>query len=129
MNDDVDLDIALGLDEAYADWKPIAEERDLLWALEQDQINAEFRALEHDAYLDDMASGADLSTYRAYLRSRTWKVRAARAKRWGYCQRCGAESPTLDAHHVTYERLGAERPSDLIALCRSCHQQIHGGSR
>lgn len=125
-NDDLELDIALGLEEAYHAWRPIARERDYRWADEQDQISDHFKYLEHEAYLDDMDSGADLSTYRAYLQSRVWKVRAARAKRWGFCQRCGAESPTLDAHHLTYERLGAERPSDLIALCRRCHQQEHG---
>lgn len=40
------------------------------------------------------------------------------------CQRCKEKLPpgALDVHHLTYERLGNERPSDLQVLCRSkCH--------
>lgn len=32
----------------------------------------------------------------------------------------------LDVHHLTYARFGgAELPSDLMALCRTCHREVH----
>jgi 5-methylcytosine-specific restriction endonuclease McrA len=42
-------------------------------------------------------------------------------KRGNCCQQCGKERKTLHLHHVTYERLGNERDSDLILLCAGCH--------
>lgn len=63
--------------------------------------------------------------YYLYIRSRVWKARAdAARKRAGYrCQVCGERRP-LDVHHNTYERLGHEKPRDLIAVCRACHWLI-----
>ena len=40
------------------------------------------------------------------------------------CELCYT-SGRLEAHHRTYERYGEELVSDLIALCRSCHQHFH----
>jgi hypothetical protein len=40
------------------------------------------------------------------------------------CELCYA-SGRLEAHHRTYERYAEELLSDLIALCRSCHQRFH----
>jgi len=31
----------------------------------------------------------------------------------------------LEVHHRTYERVGAERPADVIALCKACHEKHH----
>lgn len=130
MNDDVEIDLeihtAQTLEEAYGEWRPIAADRDSEWAWEQGCIVQEFDARESEAILDDLESCVDFSNYWAYLKSRTWSVRAARAKRWGCCARCGKDTPKLDAHHKTYERLGRERPSDLEALCRTCHRETHG---
>lgn len=28
-------------------------------------------------------------------------------------------------HHLTYERLGCEWLTDLVALCKDCHEQEH----
>jgi len=57
-----------------------------------------------------------------YLRSDHWQeVRRKKLKQAGYkCEACG-QKVKLDIHHLTYERLGKERLSDLQALCRSCH--------
>lgn len=30
-----------------------------------------------------------------------------------------------DLHHRTYARLGAEQDSDLIPMCRRCHDRLH----
>jgi len=32
----------------------------------------------------------------------------------------------LEVHHLTYERLGRERPDDLLVLCERCHSLEHG---
>lgn len=34
------------------------------------------------------------------------------------------EMQRLEVHHRTYERLGAERDTDLVALCWCCHDEI-----
>jgi hypothetical protein len=38
--------------------------------------------------------------------------------------RCG--NVATEVHHLTYERVGNELLSDLIALCRECHSKSHG---
>lgn len=60
--------------------------------------------------------------YYRYLRSEAWKrVRAgALARTQGLCAAC--PSPATEVHHLTYVRLGAELPSDVIALCDACHR-------
>lgn len=40
------------------------------------------------------------------------------------CAACGGASQ-IDVHHLTYQHLGAERDSELVALCRGCHDQAH----
>lgn len=61
-----------------------------------------------------------------YLRSEHWKTvsAAARARADHRCEECG-HGGRLDVHHLTYERLGAEDPADLRALCRTCHDRAH----
>ncbi len=60
--------------------------------------------------------------FEEYRLTPEWRSRRNRVLlRAGYkcelCYLCGQ----LDVHHRTYERYGEESPSDLIALCRSCH--------
>lgn len=65
--------------------------------------------------------------YQKYLRTRHWgdlRLRVVRRSR-GRCEQCDVKGP-LEVHHLTYERRGHERMSDLIALCRSCHEAVHG---
>lgn len=64
--------------------------------------------------------------YKAYIKSAAWKARSeACIARAGFrCQACGKarkDGVTLQAHHLTYIRLGKEQPSDLMCLCKSCH--------
>ncbi len=65
--------------------------------------------------------------YAGYIRSPEWRDKALvlKARAGWQCQKCGraASEMTLDVHHLTYERLGHERPDDLIVLCRSCHER------
>lgn len=64
-----------------------------------------------------------LDTYRAHIKSAKWrrirklKLDAAH----GQCQKCGSWHGRREVHHLTYDRLGDERPEDLIVLCGDCH--------
>ena len=66
------------------------------------------------------------TVYTQTMESPAWRRRRALAlRRSGHrCQRCGT-AVQLDVHHVTYTRLGHERPGDLRVLCRSCHDREH----
>jgi len=80
------------------------------------------------AMLTNMAEVACLRKlpYDKYLQTRHWrtKVREALDRADHRCQLCGSED-RLCVHHNTYERLGCERPSDLIVLCQDCHARHH----
>lgn len=62
-----------------------------------------------------------------YLQSQQWKdIRKVILKRDNYtCRKCHEDNIPLEIHHITYARLGHEDYSDLVALCRTCHQSIH----
>ena len=62
--------------------------------------------------------------YNKYLDSARWSnLRKHILIRDGFLCICGR--PAVDVHHKTYERTGKEYFSDLVALCRSCHDLIH----
>jgi hypothetical protein len=65
--------------------------------------------------------------YEQYLQTAWWRQRRREALVWagGKCQLCSAMEG-LDVHHNTYVRLGCEVETDLIVLCRSCHERHHG---
>ncbi len=65
--------------------------------------------------------------YKDYLLSPEWQAKRKEALRLaGYrCQVCYAGDVTLDVHHRTYKRLGHELITDLIVLCRPCHDIFH----
>ncbi len=65
-------------------------------------------------------------SYREYLQTDGWRATRIRQLQiaHGRCRVCnGADQ--LDVHHRTYVRLGKERDSDLIVLCRGCHDVFH----
>jgi hypothetical protein len=64
--------------------------------------------------------------YGTYLRSAHWrKLRAAyQASDLPQGCICG-EGEGVQLHHITYERVGDERLSDLVPLCPSCHSLVH----
>ncbi|MCY3740395.1 MAG: hypothetical protein OXH00_05190 [Candidatus Poribacteria bacterium] len=59
-----------------------------------------------------------------YLESRNWKEKRERVldRDRNLCI-CGERATYV--HHKTYKNLGAEPLSDLIALCRNCHDGYH----
>ena len=69
--------------------------------------------------------------YDRYISSQRWRDKRERAlesahyKERYWCQDCGWDFPKdqLEVHHLTYERLGREKDSDLIVVCSRCHQK------
>jgi hypothetical protein len=66
------------------------------------------------------------TAYHWYLGSRFWRERSEYIlKRANYiCEKCG-QRPGTEVHHLTYIRVFQELPSDLLAVCRQCHAEIH----
>lgn len=60
--------------------------------------------------------------YRDALRSLHFRqvCRAVFKRANGICERCH-KRPATDPHHKHYNTLGRERPEDLLAVCRPCH--------
>jgi 5-methylcytosine-specific restriction endonuclease McrA len=75
------------------------------------------------------------AVYAAYMNSKAWQdKRRAWYARWvtltgtaPACLVCGRRWSLRSGHlhHLTYQRLGAEEPTDLIALCARCHARLH----
>ena len=75
--------------------------------------------------MDERVEPLGYPSYTAYLFSPHWRNlrRRYRAQRGWLCVLCHKQAHEL--HHQTYERLGAERLSDLAALCQPCHAKVH----
>jgi hypothetical protein len=63
--------------------------------------------------------------YGAYLRSACWKRTRAAYRASDLPQDCICGDPDTQLHHLTYQRVGEERLSDLTPLCPSCHSLVH----
>jgi 5-methylcytosine-specific restriction endonuclease McrA len=70
--------------------------------------------------------------YAAYLESPEWAwKRYAILEYYNYtCAVCGYWNKqqgvsAMHVHHLTYARVGNERPSDLQVLCNTCHTATH----
>lgn len=70
------------------------------------------------------------AAYDAYMRSPAWEAqRHARLRFDGFrCTGCSSDGSDsrLEVHHLTYERFGHERLTDLVTLCHVCHCAEHG---
>lgn len=65
--------------------------------------------------------------YTRYISSDAWREKRKRRlsiDRYR-CANCGSRE-SLQVHHLSYARLGHERMSDLVTLCRGCHNLAHG---
>lgn len=67
------------------------------------------------------------TAYAQYINGPDWQTkRLERLQHDNHrCSRCQS-TETLQVHHVTYERLGRERLTDLLTLCDPCHRSEHG---
>ena len=75
---------------------------------------------------DARLKGLGYHSYDDYLSSPAWRRVKARQRKLVIeaCGLCGCDG-SLDLHHMTYERVGEERPDDLVWLCRNCHSMVH----
>ena len=64
-------------------------------------------------------------TYKKYLSSPAWnrKRDLVIERDKGICVRCRAEGK--EVHHKTYDNIGKEPLSDLVMLCKGCHERVH----
>lgn len=65
-----------------------------------------------------------------YLHSAEWKALRSRvfARCKGICERCN-NAGAHDVHHLTYDRIGSELLTDLLGVCRVCHEELHPPSK
>ena len=65
--------------------------------------------------------------YSDYLNTPHWQATRRRKLDTvgNQCEKCGRPG-MVDVHHLTYERVGKERMSDLQVLCPLCHVKAHG---
>ena len=63
--------------------------------------------------------------YQEYLQTPEWWARrgAVMMRDDWRCQMCGGVA--RDVHHLTYAHVRREWMSDLVALCRPCHEKVH----
>ena len=66
----------------------------------------------------------DLGTYEKYKKSPAWhrKRDSVKERDKSLCI-CGAQATHM--HHKTYDNIGKEPLSDLVMLCKECHESIH----
>lgn len=64
--------------------------------------------------------------YDSYLKGKHWKLKKKEFYNHNErkCVKCG-KTTELHVHHMTYENIGNESLSDLICLCRDCHNKVH----
>lgn len=66
-----------------------------------------------------------IKKYNDYLKTTHWKQ--FRKNYWKIerkiCYCCGEEAK--DLHHFDYKKMWKEKNSDIIPLCRKCHNEIH----
>lgn len=68
-----------------------------------------------------------LEQYTDYIQSQKWQRQ--RNNRMAIdnneCKLCFSKAK-LHVHHITYDNFGNEPMSELITVCKSCHEKIHG---
>jgi len=76
-----------------------------------------------------MVTKHDKKKYYSYLESKEWlTIRVELLYTRGCkCEKCKKdfEPHKLQIHHITYDRLYNELPSDLLVVCGRCHMEIH----
>ena len=78
--------------------------------------------------LREQYHGNETIEWGEYIHSVAWEeTRQKIFRRDGFRCVCCGESKNLNVHHITYENLGAEKPSDLVTLCQKCHEKVHNG--
>jgi hypothetical protein len=66
-------------------------------------------------------------THKKYMRSEMWRRKREKFlnhRKSRCCEMCGSKDAN-QVHHRTYQRLLVEKMSDLVLLCRECHDKFH----
>jgi len=102
-------------EECTEAWRKLTEERETKIIQAQEE-----KAKIKSKFLHEMP-------YDEFLRTTYWKKFAKeRMREVGYkCTKCGRSDLVLNVHHLTYERRGYERVSDVEVLCKACHLEAH----
>jgi len=71
-----------------------------------------------------------LELSRVYASARWKALRAYMIKKAGgphraKCSRCDRPSMRFELHHLSHKHLGNERPSEVLLVCRGCHDELH----
>lgn len=63
------------------------------------------------------------NTYVMYLTSPEWLIKKhdVRRRSGGICENC-KQAPAQECHHLNYDRLGDELLTDLMDVCKPCHE-------
>lgn len=122
--------------EDYSEARRLSTARDKLYAMvllhqllakkEEDQSNRiRFYCEYHNKFLEREAKRAEVLKRHG---DPEWQAKRVEVlKRDGMLCICGDRA--TEVHHKTYENLGQELPSDLVALCRYCYRGIHSGEK
>ena len=82
---------------------------------------------EHICTPEELSEIMDQMTHKKYMRSKMWHRKRQQlldSKKNTCCEVCGTED-AKQVHHRTYQRLLVEDMSDLVLLCRDCHDKFH----
>jgi len=114
-------------------WKALQDERHAEYEVRdrEYQLRAEAYRASIEAQQNARLNQLRTMPYREYLQTDEWRNRRQRhLESVGHrCQVCNAGRVILDVHHRTYERRGNELYTDLIVLCRTCHDIFHTEGR
>ncbi|MGH3029198.1 MAG: hypothetical protein ACRDNE_00250 [Gaiellaceae bacterium] len=113
---------------SYADvyYSPEFQEWSLILGEEEAYYYARDEILDRLLLEEAQAKAQRRAAYHRYLETPAWREKAERVKAGAgqRCQLCYAAGE-LHTHHRTYERVGAELDTDLLALCARCHGFFH----
>lgn len=82
-------------------------------------------------YYEEVENAIKLMDYHDFLKTPFWDgVRSYKLRNAKYCCELCGKKGVLNVHHKTYENHGREfdrdiADSDLIVLCRECHEKFH----
>jgi len=97
------------------------------------QIEARFHAASKKRFDELWANEQQRQTevwqraYDEYLETPAWKRKRqlVMLRAQGICEGC-REAEAIDVHHFSYADVGQEFLFQLAALCRMCHERLHG---
>jgi transposase len=95
----------------------------------ESRFYAEKKKYFDESYAAEKKRHADAwhCAYDQYLHSPEWKRKSklVMLRAQGICEGC-RETEAIDAHHLSYDDVGHEFLFQLVALCRKCHDKLHG---